>query len=186
MFRTSRHITTGVACVLVAGAGLASSGTGTAATRPSPKPISVTSTAFDQGDTVPTRFTCDGADVSPPLRWRHIPKKAKSLALIVDDPDAPGGTWTHWVVLDIPTTTKGSHKAKVPKSGVQAKNSWGEAKYGGPCPPSGTHRYRFKLYALDKPTGLSEGAGMKKALAAVAKHTIKRGKLVALYSASGS
>ena len=147
------------------------------------KPITVSSKAFDQGETVPTKFTCDGVDVSPALHWRHIPKKAEALALVVDDPDAPGGTWTHWVVLDIPRTTRVSHEDGVPKGGVQAENSWGDASYGGPCPPSGTHRYRFKLYALDEPTGLDEGASLETALDAVAEHATEHGQLVGLYSA---
>ncbi|UYM05138.1 YbhB/YbcL family Raf kinase inhibitor-like protein [Solicola gregarius] len=147
------------------------------------KQITVTSKAFHQGAKIPKKYTCDGADVSPPLKWRHIPKRAKKLALVVDDPDAPGGTWTHWVVLDIAKSTRGSRIGKVPKGGVQAKNSWGDAAYGGPCPPSGTHRYRFKLYALDHATGLRRGAPLKRALRAVSKHAIKHGKLMGRYTA---
>ncbi|MDN5852305.1 MAG: YbhB/YbcL family Raf kinase inhibitor-like protein [Actinomycetia bacterium] len=116
------------------------------------------------------------------LHWRHIPKDAGALALVVDDPDAPAGTWTHWVVLDMPTKTRVSHEDKVPRGGVQAENSWGDASYGGPCPPSGTHRYRFKLYALDESTGLDAGASLEEALAAVDEHAIARGQLVGTYS----
>lgn len=146
------------------------------------KPITVTTKAFDAGEPVPVHYTCDGADESPPLHWRHIPKDAEALALVVDDPDAPAGTWTHWVVLDMPTTTRVSHEAKSPKGGVEAENSWGDASYGGPCPPSGTHRYRFKLYALDEPTGLDAGASLDEALDAVDEHAIARGQLVGTYS----
>lgn len=172
----------GCALVLGTGGGIASADRDSAHARHPGKHLTVTSTAFDAGDAVPVRFTCDGADTSPPLHWRHVPKDAEALALVVDDPDAPGGTWTHWVVLDMPVTTRVSHRSKVPKGGVQAENSWGDAAYGGPCPPSGTHRYRFKVYALDGPTGLAEGASLDDALAAVDEHAIERGKLVAHYS----
>ena len=118
----------------------------------------LTSTAFSNEHAIPSKFTCEGADVSPSLTWAGIPTGTKSFALIVDDPDAPDPkapkmTWVHWVVWDIPasTTSLGENAAKVglPVGAREGKNDWKKAGWGGPCPPTGRHRYFFKLYALD-------------------------------------
>lgn len=116
--------------------------------------IEVKSSAFQDGGMIPKRYTCDGQDISPPLSWGGVPANAKSIALIMDDPDAPVGTWVHWVLFNIPPGTK-ELAEKIPPSlslpdgARHGKNGWGKLGYGGPCPPGGTHRYYFKFYALD-------------------------------------
>jgi Raf kinase inhibitor-like YbhB/YbcL family protein len=147
-----------------------------------PVTITVTSTAFDDGGVIPERFSCDGAEDSPPLAWSGIPDDAAAVALVVDDPDAPSGTFTHWVVLDIPVTTTTSDQGAVPRGGIEASSSSGDAAYVGPCPPSGTHRYRFTVVALDDETGLAAGAGLADALAAVDEHALARGTLTGTYA----
>ena len=115
--------------------------------------LSQHSTAFSHNGTIPKRHTCQGDDISPPLRWRDVPSGAKSLVLIVDDPDAPKVTWVHWVLYNLPAETGGLPTAvmskDLPAGTEEALNSWGRVGYGGPCPPIGRHRYFFKLYALD-------------------------------------
>ena len=130
--------------------------------------MNLTSPAFSEGADIPHKYSCDGGDVSPPLAWASVPTDAQALVLIVDDPDAGG--FVHWVAFDIPATT-----AELPEGASssdtalhQGTNSFGKAGYGGPCPPSGTHHYRFTLYALAAPLGLSghpDGAAVKQALA---------------------
>jgi Raf kinase inhibitor-like YbhB/YbcL family protein len=144
--------------------------------------ITVTSSAFEADQPIPSRYTCDGDNISPPLTWDGVPADARVLALVVDDPDAPGGTYVHWIVLDMNVATASVVEGAVPDSGVQAANSNGDAAYTGPCPPSGTHHYRFIVYALDAPTGLAEGANTDDALAAIDEHAIARGRLTGLYS----
>lgn len=127
--------------------------------------LKVTSSAFQQGGAIPSKYTCEGQDISPPLAWSGVPSNAKSIAMIVDDPDAPDPAkpqrvYVHWVVYNIPIATnslpENASKKGMPKGAVQGKNDWGKAEYGGPCPPIGRHRYFFKLYALDTElTGLS-------------------------------
>ncbi len=107
------------------------------------------SSDFENGGSIPARFTCDGADISPHLAWRDVPEGTKSFALIVDDPDAPGGTWVHWLLCDIPPETREIPRDQVPEGTVQVENDFGKEDYGGPCPPGGVHRYFFRLYALD-------------------------------------
>lgn len=146
-----------------------------------PQKITVTSSAFAEGERIPDRYTCDGANISPPLAWTGVPGEAQYVALVVDDPDAPSGTFTHWVVLDLATDVVGSEEGSVPTGGVQAQNSAGRASYFGPCPPSGTHRYRFTVHALSGPTGLGAGAGLSEALGAVGERAIAWGRLTATY-----
>ncbi|MFC5268135.1 YbhB/YbcL family Raf kinase inhibitor-like protein [Kribbella qitaiheensis] len=147
-----------------------------------PSSITVTSPAFRDGETIPRKYTCDGEGVPPPLAWKDIPANAGALALVVDDPDAPRGTFTHWVVLDLEGTTASLAQGGVPPGVKQAKNSGGKTGYYGPCPPSGTHHYRFTVYALSGPTGIPDGAGLDDALKAIDAKTIARGRLTALYS----
>ena len=142
--------------------------------------ITVSSHAFAEGGELPGRFTCDGEEISPPLQWSGEP--AKAWALVVDDPDAPGGTFVHWVVLDIAAGTTRVEAGKVPAGGVQVVNSSGDASYAGPCPPSGRHRYRFTVYALDAPTGLAQGASLEDALDAIGGKATARGTMTAVYS----
>jgi Raf kinase inhibitor-like YbhB/YbcL family protein len=146
-----------------------------------PASIDVHSSAFDAGGPIPRRFTCDGEEVSPPLSWDGVPDKAGALALVVDDPDAPGGTYVHWVVLDVDADADGVEVGEMPSGGVPARNSAGRSGYTGPCPPGGRHRYRFTVYALDAPTGLRAGADLRRALAAVRAHAVARGTLTGTY-----
>lgn len=142
--------------------------------------ITLTSDAFGEGDEIPEQFACDGEQVSPPLEWSG--RAAKAWALVVDDPDAPGGTFVHWVVLDIPQGTTSVRSGDVPAGGKQVINSSDEASYTGPCPPSGEHRYRFTVYALDAPTDVARGAPLDEALDAISDHATSRGTLTAVYS----
>lgn len=139
----------------------------------------LTSPAFADGETIPVRFTCDGDDVSPPLELTGIPDGATSLVLVMDDPDAPRGTWDHWVAFDIPVVS--SIPEDVGPLGVPGENSWGRAGYGGPCPPSGTHRYVFRVYALADDLGLSEGSSKAEVLAAIGDDLLADAGLTGLY-----
>ena len=163
-------------------AGCGDDETSSPATGDTPVTIDVTSAAFGEGEPVPVRYTCDGDELSPPLAWSDVPSDAAALALVVDDPDAPSGTFTHWVVLDIPLATTSSEEGGVPAGGVQAESSTGSAAYAGPCPPSGTHHYRFTVVALDAETGLAVGAPLDQALEAVDEHAVARGTLTGTYA----
>jgi len=148
--------------------------------------IEIKSPVFNPGGEIPAKYTCDGDDVSPPLEWSGVPVQAKSLALVSDDPDAPGGDWVHWLAYDIPVSAKGfpagvGASSDGPAGAKHGKNSWGKPGYGGPCPPSGTHRYVFKLYALDAPTGLEPGATKEQLRKAMEGHILGRGELIGRY-----
>jgi len=143
--------------------------------------ITVTSTAFAEGERIPAMYTCDGADTSPPLAWDGLPAEVAVVALVVDDPDAPNGTFTHWVVLDVEPDVAGNVAGGVPAGGVQARNSAGRASYFGPCPPSGTHHYRFTVYGLSEPTGLADGASLSEALDAIEARAVAWGRLTGTY-----
>ncbi len=139
------------------------------------------SQAFENGESIPREYTCDGADVSPPLTFSKVPENAQSLVLIMDDPDAPMGTWVHWLIWNIPTNTTGFAKGEnitFPKG----KNDFGKLYYGGPCPPSGTHRYYFKLYALDTMLDLTVGATKKQLEDAMEGHIIEEAQIMGTYS----
>ncbi|MDY6820168.1 MAG: YbhB/YbcL family Raf kinase inhibitor-like protein [Deferribacterota bacterium] len=118
--------------------------------------FTITSPAFKNGQEIPIKYTCEGKNISPPIKWFNIPKETNSLALIVEDPDAPAGIWVHWIIYNIPpninglTEQAGDLKSKLPKSADYGINSWKNLGYDGPCPPSNRHRYIFRLYALDK------------------------------------
>ena len=142
--------------------------------------MKLTSTAFAHNSTMPSEFTCDGQDLSPPLTISDVPSNAKSLVLIMDDPDAPVGIWDHWVVFNIPPSTKEIAKGTEPK-GTAGKNSWGRTGYGGPCPPSGTHRYFFKLYALDSELNLPEGSAKKELEMTTQGHILAKAELMGNY-----
>lgn len=146
--------------------------------------FALTSTAFEQGGPIPPKYSCDGEDISPPLAWDKPPAETRSLALIMDDPDAPVGTWVHWVVFAIPPELialpegmQGSELAV-----TVGENSWGRSDYGGPCPPSGTHHYFFKLYALDTALNLDKSASKKQVLAAMDGHILAEADLMGTYS----
>ena len=141
--------------------------------------MKISSPSFEHQKTIPKKFTCQGEDVNPALHIQDIPQNAKSLALIVDDPDAPGGTWVHWVVFDIPVTTEIKENT-IP--GKQGHNDFGRNDWGGPCPPSGTHRYFFKVYALDTVLNLREGITKQVLEAAMKGHAVAQAELIGLYT----
>jgi hypothetical protein len=147
-----------------------------------PTVISVTSTAFDEGGPIPKNYTCDGAETSPPLAWTGVPTDASALALVVDDPDAPGGTFVHWAVIDIDHSSDGVQEGGTPTAGVQLENSSGDASYAGPCPPSGTHHYRFTVYALSKPLEVAAGATLDDVFAAIDAASLGQGTLTGTYT----
>lgn len=142
------------------------------------KGMQITSPAFVNGGFIPRKYTCQGQDVNPPLVIEDIPAGAKSLALIVDDPDAPMGTWVHWVLFDLPLLDRIEEDSVPGKQGI---NDFGKRDYGGPCPPSGTHRYFFKLYALDKMLDLPEGISKKDLEKAMQGHILDQAQLIGLY-----
>lgn len=138
------------------------------------------SPAFENGEAIPSEYTCDGADVSPSLTFSTIPENIKSFALIMDDPDAPMGTWVHWLIWNIPPNITGFSKGEN-ITYPQGKNDFGKLDYGGPCPPSGTHRYFFKLYALDTMLELKEGANKNQLESAMSGHIIEKAQLMGTY-----
>jgi hypothetical protein len=145
------------------------------------------SNAFAHEGTIPQHYTCDSSNVSPPLRWDDPPAETQSLALIVDDPDAPSGTFVHWVLFDLPPKTRALPEAVAISDrnweggGIQGTNSFGNLDYGGPCPPDGTHRYFFKLYALRNVLGLAEGATKQDVEAAMEGQVLASAELMGLY-----
>ena len=140
--------------------------------------MKLTSPEFQNNKLIPKKFTCQGDDVNPPLVIEDIPKDAKSLALIVDDPDATTGTWVHWVVFDIPVVSK-IEENSIP--GKQGTNDFGRKGYGGPCPPSGTHRYFFKIYALKEKLNLDEGIRKEDLEEIIQEHILGKVELIGLY-----
>ena len=146
--------------------------------------LRLTSSAFNEGGKIPVRFTCDGENVSPPLVWTGAPAATRSFALVVNDPDAPAGDWVHWVVFNLPAGTAllAAGPAPLPEGTGQGRNDFGEGRYGGPCPPGGTHRYVHTLYALDTVlTGLSSPT--RDALQAAMKgHVLASATLTGRYS----
>ena len=147
--------------------------------------FSLTSKVFKQGDMIPSKYTCDGEDVSPPLSWGNVPGGTKTLALIVDDPDAPGGIFTHWVLFNLPVTLTSLPEGvpgldRLDNGGTQGKNNFGRKGYGGPCPPK-RHTYRFILYALDTELTLKPGATRENVLKAMEGHILTRAELDGKY-----
>ena len=147
----------------------------------------ISSPAFKSGEAIPSDFSCDGRDVSPALNWTEPPAGTQSLALIMDDPDAPMGTWVHWVVYNIPASThdlkEGTpHIPQLSDGSLQGKTSAGSNGYHGPCPPSGTHRYFFKLYALDTILSLSTNPDKKELLDAMEGHILANVELMGTFS----
>ena len=147
------------------------------------------SSAFEEGGSIPRQHTCDGKDSSPPLSWTDAPEKTASFALLVEDPDAPGKTWVHWVLYDLPPTTASlpegvPQKPKLESGGVQGVNDFRKVGYGGPCPPSGTHRYIFELSAVDRRLGLPAGSNRDQVAAAMEGHILAKARLTGRYSRS--
>ena len=152
--------------------------------------IKVSSAAFKEGEPIPPQHTCDGVNISPSLEWTPTPG-AKTLALVCDDPDAPAGTFTHWLVYNLPGATMGlienmpaQAQEKVGGVGMQGTNDFGKVGYGGPCPPKGTHRYFFKVYALDSELPLKPGATKDQLIKAMEGHMLAQGQLMGTYSRS--
>lgn len=148
--------------------------------------IKITSPFFDQGGMIPAEYTCDGKDISPALEWSGIPENAKSLALICDDPDAPAGEWVHWVIFNIPATATGLPENVPPHEVLErgarhGLNDFRKFGYGGPCPPSGTHRYFFKIFALDIEIDLPPGATKNDLVRAMKGHIVSKGELIGRY-----
>ena len=149
--------------------------------------FSIFSSSFSQGGEIPRKFTCDGADVSPELSWTDAPVGTQSFALIADDPDAPVGIWTHWVLYDLPAQATGlpegvSKVDEVPSGGRQGRNDFRKIGYGGPCPPPGKpHRYFFKLYALDGMLNLKPGSSKQEVEQAMQNHILSRAELMGKY-----
>lgn len=149
--------------------------------------FALSSTAFQNGEPIPSRYTGDGPDASPPLAWSDVPEGTKAFTLICDDPDAPGGTWVHWVLYDIPAETASleegvARKDVVLGSGRQGRTDFKRNQYNGPAPPPGKpHRYFFKLYALDQATGLAPGQRKEAVLAAIKGHVLGEAELMGTY-----
>lgn len=155
--------------------------------------LSIQSKSFRHDEMIPADYTCDGRNISPPLAWSGIPPAAKSLALIVDDPDAPDPaapkmTWVHWVLYNIPVATQGLAEniaaASLPAGTREGLNDWGRQGYGGPCPPIGRHRYYFKLYALDTVLGDLQSPTKEQVEQALKGHILAKAQLVGLYQRS--
>jgi Raf kinase inhibitor-like YbhB/YbcL family protein len=144
--------------------------------------IAVRSPAFAAGAMIPVRFSCRGSNTPIPLAWTGVPAGAASVAMIMDDPDAPSGTFTHWVVFNLPVTTRGIVNGRLPAGAAQAQNGRGQAAYTGPCPPSGTHHYRFTVYAEPKRLPLQAGAALPEALAAIRSDPLASGRLTGLFA----
>ncbi len=142
--------------------------------------LQITSPSFEAGAEIPSEFSCDGDNISPELNIANLPDNTVTLALIMDDPDAPGGTWVHWVAFDFPPTDV--IPESIPLLGIGGSNSWDMTGYGGPCPPSGTHRYFFKLFALDGALELSEGSSTEEVLDAMEGHIVDQAELMGTYS----
>jgi Raf kinase inhibitor-like YbhB/YbcL family protein len=144
--------------------------------------MKISSPAFKHNEMIPSKYTCDGADVNPALVIEGVPAEAKSLALIMDDPDAPRGTWVHWVVWNVNPKIREIKENTVPDGGKQGINDFRKHDYGGPCPPSGTHRYFFKLYALDATLDLGPNATKAQLESAMKGHIIARTEMIGLYT----
>ena len=148
--------------------------------------IDFISSAFTNNGVIPKQYSCDGINTSPPLLWSGIPDDTKSLALILDDPDAPAGTWVHWIIFNMPPNLKGLQEGVLPLKDFshdtkQGLNDFKKIGYGGPCPPSGTHRYFFKLYALDTKISLEGGATKKDLENSMKGHVIAQAELIGKY-----
>lgn len=174
----------GLSLLLVTGCGFLNAketktGNGTAAAS-----LTVTSSAFDDGAAIPPRYSCKGESISPPLTWSGVGNDARSVALVVDDPDAPGGTFTHWVVFNIDPATRSIAAGAVPPGAAQARNSAGHAAYDGPCPPSGTHHYRFTVYVLRSPLTVPNGGDRDQVLTAIRAKALATGTLTGTFAAS--
>lgn len=144
--------------------------------------MQLTSPAFENNEIIPLEYTCDGQNISPPLSISDVPKEAKSLTITLDDPDAPGGTFTHWLLWNIDPKTAEISEGKVPPGAQEGLNSSMETGYTGPCPPAGTHRYIFSLYALNDKLDLPAESAKEELEEAIGEHVIAKSQLVGVYS----
>jgi len=148
--------------------------------------MEIKSSAFKEGESIPSKYTCDNIDISPDIEWSKVPNGTKAFALIMDDPDAPSGTYVHWVIYNIPGNQR-ELQENIPATEtldngiVQGRNDFGKIGYGGPCPPGGTHRYHFKLYALDTQLDAKAGITKKELLKAIDVHVLEEGELMGRY-----
>jgi len=143
--------------------------------------MKIKSSVFENNQSIPSKYTCDGEDINPPLEFLGVPKEAKTLVLIVDDPDAPVGNWDHWLVFNIAASIGIIEEGKAPKGATEIRNDFDKTSYGGPCPHSGTHRYFFKLYALDSKLELDFSARKTDLLEAMQGHILDKAELIGLY-----
>lgn len=143
--------------------------------------LTIISPDFLSNETIPAKYTCDGADINPPLSFGEIPEKTKSLALIVDDSDAPSGNWNHWIFWNVDPKVTEIAEDSIPSGAVLGTNSFGRLTFGGPCPPKGVHRYFFKLYALDSMLDLAEGAKKESLEKAIEGHILEEANLIGRY-----
>jgi hypothetical protein len=149
--------------------------------------LSLSSPVFPEGEKIPVKYTCDGQDISPPLMWGNPPPGTQAFALIMDDPDAPGGVFTHWVIFNLPVDSRELPEAvprenQLQNKALQGMTGFGRVGYGGPCPPTGpAHHYLFSLYALDQPLGLNAGASKRQVLDAMQGHILAQGQLTGIY-----
>jgi Raf kinase inhibitor-like YbhB/YbcL family protein len=143
--------------------------------------MKIESPAFENNQPIPSKYTCDGEDVNPPLKISDVPEDAKSLVLIVDDPDAPLGTFTHWIVWNIDPKTNFIEENSVPVGAIVGVNDFGKNSYGGPCPPSGTHHYHFKLYALDTTLNLDKDSKKNDLEKAMENHILEKAEIIGIY-----
>lgn len=156
------------------------------APRAAPSTMTITSSAFGGADPIPVRYTCDGASVNPPLSFSNVPAEAKSLALVVTDPDVPLGTWVHWVVWGIDPAVREVAEHSLPLGAVEGLGSGKKVGYAGPCPPSGTHHYQFTLYALSTVPNVAAGAPLAEFENVLAGHTLAQATLVGLFTHQAS
>jgi Raf kinase inhibitor-like YbhB/YbcL family protein len=143
--------------------------------------LQITSSAFQNNGMIPRQYTCDGRDINPSLMIANCPQGTRSIALICDDPDAPGGIWVHWVIWNIDPSVKEIREDTIPRGAVEGMNDFGKHRYGGPCPPSGTHRYFFKVYALDAMLTISPNSQKTALEQAMKGHILGEGQLIGLY-----
>lgn len=141
----------------------------------------ISSPAFQHNQNIPSKYTCDGENINPPLQFSDIPGNAQSLVMISDDPDAPMGTWVHWTIWNIDPKTTEIAENSVPQGAIEGTTSFGETGYGGPCPPSGTHRYFFKLYALDTKLDLPTTTNAQDLKKSLQGHILAQAELIGLY-----
>jgi len=143
--------------------------------------MKIISPAFENKKIIPSKYTCDGENINPPLQISSIPANTQSLALIIDDPDAPNGDWVHWLVWNINPKTQSIAENEIPKGAAQGTNNFNKQNYGGPCPPSGIHRYQFKIYALDTNLNISANSRKKDLEKAIEDHILDKDILIGLY-----